>query len=82
MKKNRHYYYELLKNDKNLIDNKVWLKEALLCSLEKHIRWEVSSDSLEEIINGDYTQEEYLDFISLTNEVIAADLRKLENIED
>ena len=80
MKKDRHYYYHQLINNKELFNNKEWLKEAMLCSLNKHIEWEVKPINIQKILDHkDFTIQDYLDFISLQNKKIAAELRKLEN---
>ena len=79
LKKDRHSYYEELSKNKELIQNKEWLKEALNCTLEIHATWPVSENSLDKILTSNiYTTEDYLDFISMKNKLIAQDLRVLE----
>lgn len=82
MKKDRHYYYQELKSNNELALNKEWLKKALKCTLEEHVNWAISENSLEQILdNKKYTKNDYLDFISMNNKLIAKDLRVLEKID-
>ena len=84
MKKDRHYYYSELDNDNNLIHDRDWIKEAMRCTLEKHSQWnDVKDDSLDKIIDDkSFKIKDYLEFISMKNKNIAAELRKLEGRVD
>lgn len=83
MKKDRHHYYQELKDNDDLFLNKVWLKEAMLCTLTKHATWSVLEENVDKIINDSkYTKDDFLDFISMQNKLIASDLRALEGIKD
>ena len=83
MSKDRHYYYQELKDNDELFADKEWLKEAVQCTLIKHSDWKVSNINLDEIIyDKKYTKDNFLDFISMQNKLIAKDLRDLEGIKD
>ncbi len=83
MKKDRHYYYQELKDNDDLFLNKEWLKEAMQCTLKKHATWSVLEENIDKIINDSkYTKDDFLDFISMQNKLIASDLIALEGIKD
>ena len=82
-KKDRHYYYQELEKSDDLFNNKEWLKEAMLCTLNYHNGWDVKPESVQKILdNNKFSKQDYLDFISMKNNKIAADLRSLEGIND
>lgn len=79
----RHYYYQSLKDNNDLFRDKTWLIEAMKCTLERHAGWVVSLGSLNKIVSDPkYTIDDFLDFISMNNKVIAADLRELEGVDE
>lgn len=81
MKINRHSYYKELDENDQLMLDRVWLKKALKCTLEEHAGWTVSEDSLERLLNDkNFTKKDYLDFISMKNELIAEKLRNFEEV--
>ena len=83
MKKDRHYYYQELKDNDDLFWNKEWLKEAMQCTSKKKATWSVLEENIDKIINDSkYTKDDFLDFISMQNKLIASDLRALEGIKD
>lgn len=83
MKKDRHYYYQMLKNNNELFYDKSWLKEAMICTLERHAGWTVKEKNLDAIIvDNNFTSEEFLDFIAMENKIISKKLRELEQIAE